>query len=76
MKIYVETGEGKKVLDSLPGQTLLEVLRGCSISAPCGGKGTCRKCTVYVSGEAVLACQTIPEDDMEVSLTPESALMV
>ena len=34
--------------DSIPGETLLDVLRrsGAAVSAPCGGNGTCGKCRV------------------------------
>ena len=76
MKIFVESENGKQTREFREGQTLLEVLRGYPVTAPCGGKGTCKKCTVYVSGEPVLACRTVPEDGMEVSLTPEAALTV
>ena len=40
-------------------ELLLDVLRksGKSIVAPCGGKGTCKKCTVDVAGAPELACQ-------------------
>lgn len=76
MKIYVEIGTGKREISCEAGQTLLEVLRGYPLTAPCGGKGICKKCRVYVSGQAVLACQTPAADGMTVSLTPESPLAV
>lgn len=43
------------------GDLLLEILQDneTSIHAPCGGKGTCKKCTVEIEGFGeVLACQT------------------
>ena len=43
------------------GESLLDVLRANNISivAPCGGSGTCGKCTVIVNGVEVLACRTV-----------------
>lgn len=76
MKLYVESGGEVRTVVCQSGQTLLEVLRGYPLTAPCGGKGTCKKCTVYVSGEPVLACRTMAEEGMKVSLTPEMALTV
>lgn len=55
------------------GESLLDVLRraGISVQAPCGGAGTCGKCSVDVSREGgpwmrVLACQTDAEEGMRV----------
>lgn len=54
--------------------TLLEVFQQLGMTqvhAPCGGKGTCGKCLVEVSGRGkVLACQTLCEDDMQIILEP------
>ena len=65
------------------GQTILDVVQaraGLPIHAPCGGQGTCRKCTVYLStpeGEqAVLACRTPAEDGMTVRLPSAAPLSV
>ena len=54
MTIFVQQGNDKKELTFTAGQTLLEILReaGYEVSAPCGGNGTCGKCTVYIGGEA------------------------
>lgn len=63
MLITVSNRSGSYALPFQPGQTLLDALRqaGLPVSAPCGGRGTCGKCTVYLStpdGErAVLACR-------------------
>ncbi len=59
--------EGKKVTAS--GGTILEalIIAGLHPDAPCGGKGTCGKCRVYVDGREVLACQTIVDRDMVVT---------
>ena len=56
------------------GANLLEVLRanGFITDAPCGGKGTCGKCTVTVNGEQVLACQTVVLEDITVTLPHKS----
>ena len=56
-----------------PGTTLLQAMiaAGLHPDAPCGGKGTCGKCQVLVSAETVLACKTIADRDMTVSI-PES----
>ena len=42
------------------GDTLLDALRtaGVSVSAPCGGSGSCGQCSVLCDGKSVLACQT------------------
>ena len=56
-----------------PGDTLLETLRraGFSVSAPCGGNGTCKQCRVTADGADVLACRVSPAAGMRVTL-PES----
>ena len=56
-----------------PGTTLLQAMIAAVLhpDAPCGGKGTCGKCRVLVGGETVLACKTIADRDMTVTI-PES----
>ena len=82
MSITVSTPSGPRDLPVQPGQTLLDALRqaGLPVRAPCGGRGTCGKCTVYLSapdGErAVLACRTAAEDGMVVRLSEEGPLAV
>ena len=52
MNITVLLETGSLVLPAQPGQSLLDVLReheGLPVHAPCGGQGTCGKCTVYLS---------------------------
>lgn len=49
------------------GESLLAVLQrnGFKVMAPCGGKGTCRKCLVDLDGiGSVLSCQTILSGDL------------
>lgn len=52
------------------GTTLLEGLRrwGQTVDAPCGGNGTCGKCTVLVDGVGVKACSYKVEKDISVTL--------
>ncbi len=54
------------------GTDLREALRraGIFLDAPCGGQGKCRKCSVRVDGEEVLACQTAVGRDVTV-VVPE-----
>ncbi len=56
------------------GQSLLAILRnrGYEVYAPCGGKGTCGKCTITVTGEGeVVSCKYYPDKDAEVILPRE-----
>ena len=82
MQITILSPDGSSsVCPASPGQTLLEVLRGKgAISAPCGGRGTCGKCTVYLAdgdGETpVLACQTKARDGMVVRIPAQVPLDV
>ncbi len=65
---------GKKV--SVPeGTTLLQaqITAGLHPDAPCGGKGLCGKCRVLAEGAEVLACQSVVNRDMTVSLTERSS---
>jgi uncharacterized 2Fe-2S/4Fe-4S cluster protein (DUF4445 family) len=58
------------------GATLLEAAgqAGIFLTAPCAGKGTCRKCTVLLSpsGQPILACQHRVQGDLTVIVPPES----
>lgn len=76
-------------LQANENKTILEILRGIApeyLSAPCGGKGTCGKCLVSVTGrvcaldsgeehtlngETVRACRFVPVGDCRVSI-PET----
>ena len=51
-----------------PGTTLLQaqIQAGLHPDAPCGGKGTCGKCTVEVDGKTLLACRTTVQESMTV----------
>lgn len=66
---------------SLPapsGSNLLSLLRahGLAPDAPCGGSGKCGKCTVFIDGEAVLACRTTIQRDMTVTIPQRRELQV
>lgn len=60
----------KRNMEAAAGENLLHVLRsaGLPVSAPCGGSGSCGKCKVRVDGEDVLACRTVIDRDMTVTL--------
>jgi len=60
------------------GETVMDVLRreSISITSPCGGKGTCGKCTVNANGQQVLSCKTLAEEDMSVITVTETPMEV
>lgn len=53
-----------------------QILAGLRPDAPCGGKGTCRKCTVTLDGRLVLACQTVANRDMTVYTSQDAAAQI
>ena len=57
-------------LTAQSGENLLALLRaaGFAPEAPCGGTGKCGKCRVIVDGQVALACQTIVDRNMVVTL--------
>lgn len=67
--------DGKEVLIH-QGATLVEAASraGIILTTPCGGKGTCGKCTVKFepSGQMVRACQQLVQSDLQVTIPPES----
>lgn len=74
MSLNIRKGAETAVVELRPGWTLLDAVRslqGVELPAPCGGAGTCGKCTVELGdGRRVLACQTAAEDGMTI-LLPE-----
>jgi len=58
-KISVRVSEGCDLLQT-------QILAGLHPDAPCGGKGSCGKCRVWLNGLEVLACQTEVTRDMTV----------
>lgn len=53
--------------------TLLSDILG--IEKPCGGKGSCGKCTVKVNGVDTLACQYVLKSDIEVEAPEVSEIL-
>ena len=81
MTITVYEGTTRHELSFVQGETILQVLQNGgiqSITAPCGGKGTCRKCTVFVRSEdfcdTCLSCVTPAKEGMVVEIIPEVRL--
>ena len=83
MLVKLITEQGTQTIQAQPGQTLLDAIlaqTSLPVHAPCGGKGTCKKCAVYLvdqAGErAVLACCTPVSDGMVVRVPTENPLAV
>ena len=60
----VQVSEGSDLLQA-------QILAGLRPDAPCGGKGTCGKCQVWLEGQEVLACQTKVDRNVTVRTEPE-----
>ena len=60
------------------GASLMEALRDNHVflDAPCGGNGKCGKCKVYINGAEVLACETVVDRDMTITVPEKSGLHV
>ena len=65
----------KQNIHAVAGGNLLQALQsaGFLVNAVCGGIGSCGKCKVLVDGEEVLACQTVVDRDMTVTLPAANA---
>ncbi len=76
--VPVTLPEQGKTLFALPGENLLNVLRryGLAPDAPCGGQGTCRKCTVYLDGNPQKACSITVNEPMSVQVPKPEKLRV
>lgn len=81
MKITVLEGTKRYEVPFSEGSTILAALQTAgvqSITAPCGGNGTCRKCSVNVQSSSFsgtcLACITKAEDGMTVEIAPEERM--
>lgn len=61
---------GSKVLFAKDGELLSDCLinAGIAVSHPCGMKGICKKCLVYVNGKAELSCRYKIQSDIEVKI--------
>ena len=73
-KIIFHHDQTTTTLDVAAGTNLLAAARtaGVYVDAPCNGSGACGKCRVEYRQTAVLACQTVVEDDMEIRLTTKA----
>lgn len=60
------------------GANLMDALRDHQVflDAPCGGNGKCGKCKVYINGTAALACETVVDRDMTVTIPQTSGLHI
>ncbi|MFH1768599.1 MAG: ASKHA domain-containing protein [Candidatus Omnitrophota bacterium] len=69
-KLRLISGRLDKNIDTEDNCSLLEVIQkhGFFLEAPCGGRGTCKKCTVLIDNKPHLACQTRVRDGMTVTL--------
>lgn len=69
--------ENNKIFSVSAGVNLLDALKenGIYPDAPCGGNGTCGKCTMLVNGTEVLACKTVVDRDMTVVL-PQAEIRI
>lgn len=79
MAKYKITISGTGIQAETPGgMTLRQFLReyGIHQDAPCGGKGTCQKCRVFINGREELACQTVIDRDMTVTLPEKGREMI
>lgn len=68
-----------RMIDAEDGEKLLSCLRrsGLAPDAPCGGVGRCGKCKVMVNGREVLACKTVIDREMIVTLpTAEDKILL
>ena len=92
--ITVRRGTEEKVIAANPKESILAALRGEDYTepdAPCGGQGTCKKCTVTVTGAIrsvdglgertvdnaqILACRYAPAGDCTVVLTAKEKMNV
>ena len=72
MHIYIISGSKEKIIQVEEGQTILEAFQKngfTDLHAPCGGRGSCGKCTVELEGRGdVLACMTTVRDGMRVTV--------
>lgn len=68
----------KQNIDAAAGENLLQVLRaaGLFVNAACGGNGSCGKCRVWIDGGEALACRTVIDRDMTVTLPAAEAVHI
>lgn len=79
IRIRCTGSDGVRELDSEEGIPLQTILRrnGYNIYSPCGGRGRCGKCTVWVSGTGkVVSCRYYPVTNIEVILPGEDEAQI
>lgn len=66
-----------KILHAEKGEKLSDILmkNGIYVDHPCGGKGTCKKCTVFVNGKHELSCQYIVNSDIELAIPEQNEIV-
>jgi uncharacterized 2Fe-2S/4Fe-4S cluster protein (DUF4445 family) len=72
IKIKISGPENNIIDVAEEGLSLIDILRknGYPVYAPCGGKGSCGKCIVFVKDEGnMMSCSYFPENDIEITLT-------
>lgn len=77
MSVLTVIRQGKRETVSFEGSALLSDLlaeHGYYVPHPCGGRGTCKKCTVLLNGAPVLACRTEVCNDCEVVLPQRESI--
>ena len=59
-----------RIIEAAHGTILSDILikSGNNMSHPCGGKGVCKKCQVWVNGKSELSCQYKIQSDIDVVL--------
>ena len=78
MTFQITLSREKKNITVPAGTNLLAALRdaGFAPDAPCGGMGTCGKCTVWIDGQPERACTVTVDRDMSVALPQSSKLEI
>src|SRR3990172_5111496 len=65
-----------KTVEVPTGSLVVEATRlaGIEVAQPCGGQGRCGRCSVQLDGGYALACQTVIEGDLRVTIPPPETL--
>ncbi len=68
---------GEEIFYAEDGTGLSEILikNKKSVTHPCGGRGTCKKCTVVINGKETLSCQYKIHSDIEVILPEKENIL-
>lgn len=82
MELRVREGNKIRLVPATEGMTVLQALatEGVHVDAPCGGGGTCKKCTMLISDDTGtsyrLACATPVKPGMEVTVEESQDMAV